>query len=66
VPAIDLTDSELRDAAQATRLAAHRAQQDAATQPNPRINATFAADAERYVRLSEKFGAARRLENIPS
>jgi hypothetical protein len=55
-----LTDAELRDAAQAARAAAHRAQQDAAAQPNPRINATFEADAERYTALSDKFENLRR------
>jgi hypothetical protein len=59
VPAIDLTAAELRDAAQAARLAANRAQRDAAAQPNPRISATFAADAERYARLAEKFEGAK-------
>ena len=34
-------------------------QQDADTQPNPRISATFATDAERYEALGEKFDAAR-------
>jgi hypothetical protein len=52
-------DAELRDAAMAARAAAHRAHQDAAAQPNPRITATFAADAERYTALGEKFEAAR-------
>jgi hypothetical protein len=55
MPLIELSDSELRDAAQAARMAAHRAQQDAAAQPNPRISATFAADVERYGRLAAKF-----------
>jgi hypothetical protein len=59
MPLLDLTDAELRDAAQAARLAAHRAQQDAAAQPNPRISAAFAADAERYTALGERFEAAR-------
>jgi hypothetical protein len=57
---LTLTDEELRDAAQAARLAAHRAQQDADAQPNPRINATLARDAERYRLLGEKFEAAKR------
>jgi hypothetical protein len=60
MPLIELSEQELRDAAQAARLAAHRAQQDAAAQLNPRISATFAADAERYARLAEKFEQARR------
>jgi hypothetical protein len=58
VPDLSLTDEELRDAAQAARLAAWRAQKDTDTQPHPRINAAFAADAERYKRLSAKFDAA--------
>jgi len=60
VPDITLTNEELRDAAQAARLAAHRAQEDAAAQPNPRISATFKADVERYAALATKFELARR------
>jgi hypothetical protein len=60
MPLIDLSDDELRDAAQAARLAAAQAQKDAAAQPNPRISATFGADAERYARLAEKLERARR------
>jgi len=59
VPTLDLIDDEVRDAAQAARSAAYRTQQDAAAQPNPRISATFAADAERYTALCERFEAAR-------
>jgi len=59
MPCLDLTDAELRDAAMAARAAAHRARQDAATQPNPRISATFAADAERYAGLAAKLETAR-------
>jgi hypothetical protein len=59
VPTVDLTPDELRDAAMAARAAAYRAQQDAAAQPNPRISATFAADADRYARLSDTFERAR-------
>jgi hypothetical protein len=60
VPLIELSDEELKDAAQAARMAAHRAQQDAAAQPNPRIRTTFADDAKRYAQLAEKFERARR------
>jgi len=60
VPTLELTDAELRDAAQAARMAAQRAQQDTTAQPNPRIKQTFEADLERYARLAEKFEHARR------
>jgi hypothetical protein len=59
VPDLTLTDEELRDAAQAARMAAHRAQQDAAAQPNPRISAAFAAAAELYTQLAQKFEGVR-------
>ena len=59
MPLIELSDEEIRDAAQAARLAASQARKDAATQTNARITATFAADAERYKRLAEKFETAR-------
>jgi hypothetical protein len=59
MPRLHLTDAELRDAAMAARAAAHRARQDAATQPNPRISSTFAADAERYAGLAAKLETAR-------
>jgi hypothetical protein len=60
VPNLTLTDDELRDAGQAARLAARLAQKDAAAQSNPRIQATFAADAERYDELAVKYDAARQ------
>jgi hypothetical protein len=66
MPDLTLTEEELRDAAQAARLAAHRAQQDAAAQPNPRISATFGADAERYTTLCERFEAARAKRPPPT
>jgi hypothetical protein len=59
MPTLELSNDELRDAAQAARAAAHRAQQDAAAQPNPRITATFQADAERYAQLAERFERVR-------
>jgi len=64
VPTLILAAEELRDAAQAVRAAAYRAQQDAAAQPNPRISATFAADAERYAALATKFELARSNRGI--
>jgi hypothetical protein len=59
MPLIELTDDELRDAAQASRVAAAQAKKDEAAQPNPRISATFAADAERYALLAETFERSR-------
>jgi hypothetical protein len=56
---LTLTNDELRDAAQAARLAAAQAQRDAETHTNPRINATFVAAVERYKRLAAKFDATR-------
>jgi class 3 adenylate cyclase len=64
VATLELTGYELRDAAQAARLAAAQAGKDAAAQPNRRIAATFAADAERYTRLAETFERAR-LPQVP-
>lgn len=58
---IDLTDSELRDASQAAHSAAERAQLNAEVEVNPRLRATFAADADRYTALEEKFERARRI-----
>jgi len=58
VPDVTLTDEELRDAAQAARLAARQAERDALAQQNPRIHQMFAADGERYRLLSEKLQAA--------
>jgi hypothetical protein len=57
---VELSDEELRDAAQAARLAARQAQADSEHQSNRRLAAGFAADAERYTRLAERFEAARR------
>jgi hypothetical protein len=60
MPDPTLTDDELRDAAQAARLAAWQAQKDAEAQPNQRISQTFAADVERYTALGGKFERARQ------
>jgi hypothetical protein len=56
---LEFTDDELRDAAQAARLAAAQAEKDEAAQSNPRISATFAEAVERYTRLAEKFEEVR-------
>jgi hypothetical protein len=50
MPLIDLTEDELRNVFQASCAAAAQAQRDAGAQSNPRINAAFAAEAERYKR----------------
>jgi hypothetical protein len=60
MPTLNLNAAELADAAQAARLASRQAQRDADVQQNPRIKASFAADAERYKALGEKFQQARR------
>jgi hypothetical protein len=60
VPDITLIDEELRDAAQAARLAARQAERDAEAEQNMRMQRLFAADAERYWLLGEKFDRARR------
>jgi hypothetical protein len=60
VATLELTDDELRDAAQAARLAVAQAQKDATAQPNPRISATFLECSKCYVRLAEKFEEARQ------
>jgi hypothetical protein len=64
MPTVDLTAEELRDAAMAARLAAVQAQRDAAAQPNPRISAAFAAAADRYKTLGERFEQARTRTEI--
>jgi len=48
VPEVTLTDEELRDAAQAARLAARQAERDGVAQQNSRIQQMFAADGERF------------------
>jgi hypothetical protein len=59
MPCLNLTDDELRDAAQATRAAAKRQQREAAIQPDGRIRERFTAVARAYRALAEKFDAAR-------
>jgi hypothetical protein len=59
MPTIDLTNDELRDCAQALRIAARQAQSDADAQPNPRIQQIFLGGVQRYSALSERFERAR-------
>ena len=60
MPGIELSGNELRDVAQAARLAAAQAKKDEVAQPNPRISRTFAESVVRYTRLAEKFERAKR------
>jgi hypothetical protein len=60
MPTLELTDIELRDSAQAARLACRRAHQDGALQPNPAIKNRFMADAARYRAFGQKFDEARQ------
>ena len=59
MPDITLSTEELRDAAMACRVAMELATQDAARQDNPKIKASFVADAARYTARSVKFENAR-------
>jgi hypothetical protein len=59
MPAIELTNDELRDCALALRIAARQAQSDAGAQPNPRIQQIFIDGVQRYTELSERFERAR-------
>jgi len=58
MPSLDLSDDELRDAAQVARVAARQMEGDAERQTNPRITATFEAGVARYGALA--FEAARQ------
>jgi hypothetical protein len=59
MPTIELTDDELRDSAQALRIAVRQAQSDADAQANPRLQQIFMDGVQRYTALSERFEAAR-------
>ena len=60
MPTLELTVTELRDAAQAARLAARREQREASIQPNQRIRETIMTVARSYRALAEKLDAARQ------
>jgi hypothetical protein len=60
MPILDLTDDELRYAAEAARGAARRAQKDSSLQPNLNIRSMFAAMAAGYRRLAVKFEEGRQ------
>jgi hypothetical protein len=57
--ALDLTDDELLDAAQAARIACAQAEKDAEKQSNPSIKSMFDSSARRWRELATKFERAR-------
>lgn len=57
--AVYLEDEDLRDAAQAARLASEQAEKDAEKQTNPRVRAMYDNAARRYRELAEQFERAR-------
>ena len=56
---LQLEDDELRDAAQAARLACQQAEKDADKHTNPRVRAMYDNAARRYRELAERFERAR-------
>ena len=56
---IELTDDEMQDAAQASRIASVQAEEDAKKQSNPGVRAIFDNTARRYRELATKFERAR-------
>jgi hypothetical protein len=57
---LKLDDDDLRDAAQAARLASVQAERDAAQQTNPGVRATFDGTARRFRELAARFEQARQ------
>ena len=57
--ALNLTDDELQDAAQAARLASVQAEKDADRQSNPSIKSLLDGSARRWRELAAKFERAR-------
>jgi len=57
---INLSNSELQNAAQACRIAAVQAEQDAAKQSSPSVRAIFEASIARFQALAEKLERARK------
>lgn len=57
---LDLTDSELQNAAQAALDARQQALADAANQAGSSTRHIFDASVERYAKLAEKFEQARK------
>ena len=64
MPTLELTDDELRDAAQPARLAARRAFRDSEIQPCKAIRDRLASEAERCWRLAQRFEDARPRPNL--
>ena len=57
--ALDFTDDELKDAAEAARLASEQADKEAEKQNSPRTKAMFDGSARRFRELANKFERAR-------
>jgi hypothetical protein len=60
MPTLDLTDTELQSAAQAARIAAAQAEQDAEKQSSPGVRASFEGTAKRFRELAAKLERARK------
>jgi hypothetical protein len=56
---LKLEDDELRDAAQAARVASIQAEKDAEKQTSPSVRAMFDYSARRFLELAIKFERAR-------
>lgn len=56
---LQFEDDELRDAAQAARIASVQADKDAERQSNPSVRAAFDSTSRRFRELAEKFERAR-------
>ena len=59
--ALQFTDDELQDAAQAARAASNLAEKDAERQSNPKVRGLFENTARRFRELADKFERARRM-----
>jgi hypothetical protein len=57
---IELTDTELQQAAQGARMGAVQAEKDAAQQSSPSVRANFEVSARQYRQLATKLEQARK------
>jgi hypothetical protein len=60
MPSINLTADELQQAAQAARIGAVQAENDASKQSSPTVRANFEASARRYREIAAKLEQARK------
>jgi len=60
---LTLSDAELQNAAQGCRVAAVRAENDAASQTSPTIRESFMRTAHTFAALAARFEAARKPGN---